>query len=110
LDEIWEMFLCEEPDTTRIAVYRVFVREGINKVPQKEKDKAKKFKEYEPDYLHIDVTYLPKLDGTKYYLFVAIDRATRMLYYKIYDAKTSENVEDFMNKCLNFFRLKLPMF
>jgi len=53
--------------------------------------------------LHIDVTYLPKIDGVKYYLFVAIDRATRTLYYKVYDAKTSENAEDFMIKCLDFF-------
>lgn len=103
LDEIWEMLLCEKLDATRSSVYRVFVHEGINKVPQKEKDKAKKFKEYEPGYLHIDVTYLPKLDGTKYYLFVAIDRATRTLYYEVYDAKTSENAEYFMNKCLDFF-------
>jgi transposase-like protein len=58
----------------RSAVYREFVRSEINKVPQKERDKAKKFKEYEPGYLHIDDTYLPKIGGIKYYLFVAIDR------------------------------------
>jgi transposase InsO family protein len=39
----------------------------------------------------------------KYYLFVAIDRATRTLYYKIYDAKTSANTEGFMKECLAFF-------
>jgi len=39
----------------------------------------------------------------KYYLFVAIDRATRTLYFKIYEAKTSANTEDFMNECLDFF-------
>jgi len=37
----------------RSAVYRTFKRENVNKVPQKEKDKAKKIKEYEPGYLHI---------------------------------------------------------
>jgi len=72
-------------------------------VPQKEKDKAKKFKEYEPGYLHVDVTYLPKIDGVKFYLFVAIDRATRTLFYRLYDAKTSANTEDFANSCLDFF-------
>ncbi len=25
------------------------------------------------------------------------------MYYEVYDAKTSENAEDFMNKCLDFF-------
>lgn len=103
LDEITEAINLDNPEKIRSAVYRVFVREGINKVPQKEKDKAKKFKEYEPGYLHMDVTYMPKLNGVKYYLFVAIDRATRTLFYKVYDAKTSANTEDFTNKCLEFF-------
>lgn len=103
LDEITETFFSENPETHRSAVYRIFVREKINKVPQKEKEKSKKFKEYDPGYLHIDVTYLPKIDGIKYYLFVAIDRATRTLYYQVYDAKTSVNAEDFMLKCLDFF-------
>lgn len=103
LDEITETIKPDEPEKIRSAVYRTFVRDGINKVPQKEKDKAKKFKEYEPGYLHIDVTYLPKINGVKYYLFVAIDRATRTIYYHVYDAKTSENAKDFMNKCLEYF-------
>jgi len=103
LDEVLDMVLLTNPSITRSVVYRTFVHEEINKVPEKEKDKAKKFKEYEPGYLHIDVTYLPKLDGIKYYLFVAIDRATRTLYYEVYDAKTSENAENFMVKCLDFF-------
>jgi len=103
LDDIVEMVFPTDPKSMRSAVYRAFVRSKINKVPQKEKDKAKKFKEYEPGYLHIDVTYLPKIGGVKYYLFVAIDRATRALYYKVYDAKTSENTEEFMNECIAFF-------
>jgi len=103
LDEITEAIKPEEPEKIRSAVYRTFVRERINKVPEKEKEEAKKFKEYDPGYLHIDVTYLPKINGIKYYLFVAIDRATRTLYYKIYDAKTSTNTESFMLECLDFF-------
>jgi transposase-like protein len=103
LDEITEAINPENPEKIRSAVYRTFVREGINTLPEKEKEKAKKFKEYDPGYLHIDVTYLPKINGIKYYLFVAIDRATRTLYYKIYDAKTSANAESFMNECIAFF-------
>ena len=103
LDEITEAINPEAPEKIRSAIYRTFVREGINKVPEKEKEKAKKFKEYDPGFLHIDVTYLPKINGVKYYLFVAIDRATRALYYKIYKAKTSANAENFMLECLDFF-------
>ena len=51
------------------------------------KKKLKKFKEYESDYLHIDATYLPKFEKQKYYLFVAIDMATRLLHYKVYENK-----------------------
>jgi transposase InsO family protein len=96
-----------EPEKIRSAVYRTFVREGVNKVPEAEKEKAKKFKEYDPGFLHIDVTYLPKINGIKYYLFVAIDRATRTLYYKIYDAKTCANTESFMLEYLAFFPFKI---
>lgn len=103
LDEITEAINPEAPEKIRSAIYRTFVRKGVNKVPEKEKEKAKKFKEYDPGFLHIDVTYLPKINGVKYYLFVAIDRATRALYFKIYNAKTSVNAENFMLECLNFF-------
>ncbi len=103
LDEVWEMMLAKNAGITRSSLYRTFKRANINKIPQEKREKAKKFKEYEPGYLHIDVTYLPKLEGVKHYLFVAIDRATRTLYYEVYDAKTSENAETFMNNCLLFF-------
>jgi len=103
LDEITEILNPATPQKIRSAVYRTFKREGVNNVPKKEKEKARKFKEYDPGYLHIDVTYLPKLDGIKYYLFVAIDRATRTIYYRIYDEKTSANTEHFMLECISFF-------
>lgn len=103
LDEITEVINPEAPQTIRSAIYRTFVREGVNKVPKKEKEKARKFKEYDPGFLHIDVTYLPKINGVKHYLFVAIDRATRTLYFKIYNAKTSANAKSFILECIAFF-------
>jgi len=68
-------------------LYRTFVREKINKIPEKEKVKVKKFKENKHGYLNIDVTYLPKFDGIKHYLFIATDRAARILYYQVYEFK-----------------------
>jgi transposase InsO family protein len=103
LDEITEMVFPTNPTSKRSAVYRTFVKHKINTVPEKEKEKTLKFKEYEPGFLHIDVTYLPMINGIKYYLFVAIDRATRSLYYKVYDAKTADNAEDFMKDCIAHF-------
>ena len=107
LDEIVEKVFPENPLSKRSAVYRLFVKEGVNKKPKKQREKAKKFKEYDPGYLHIDVTYLPKINGKKYYLFVAIDRATRLVYYKVYEAKTAENAQNFMLECLNFFPFEI---
>jgi transposase-like protein len=107
LDEITEAIDPINPEKIRSAVYRTFVREGINKVPEKEKEKAKKFKEYDPGFLHMDVTYLPKINGVKYYLFVAVDRATRTLFYKVYDAKSSEKTEVFTKECLAFFPFQI---
>jgi len=103
LDEVWENLLETNPAISRSSVYRCFVQENINKIPQEKKDIAKKFKEYEPGFIHIDVTYLPKFKGKSYYLFVAIDRCTRAMIYWIYENKTAENTEDFMDKCLAFF-------
>jgi transposase-like protein len=103
LDEVYETLLEQNATISRISVYRCLVKNGINKVPQEQKDKAKKFKAYQPGYLHIDVTYLPKFNGKSAYLFVAIDRATRTLYYEIYDDKTAKSTDDFFDRCLNFF-------
>lgn len=107
IDEVWETLLVENSQISRSSVYRAFVRENINVIPQEKKEKAKKFKEYEPGYLHIDVTYLPKFKGKPSYLFVAIDRCTRAMIYWIYEQKTAENTEDFMDKCVAFFPFKI---
>jgi transposase InsO family protein len=107
IDEVWENLLELNPKISRSSVYRCFVKEKINQVPQEKKDKAKKFKEYEPGFLHIDVTYLPKFNGKSNYLFVAIDRCTRAMIYWVYETKTSENTADFMDKCFAFFPFKI---
>lgn len=107
LDEIVEIVQQLNPLASRSAVYRTLLAAALNKVPKKEREKAKKFKAYEPGYLHIDVTYLPKMNGKRQYLFVAIDRATRTLFYWIYDAKTAENAVDFVYKCKAFFPFKI---
>ena len=103
LDEVWELLLELNSEISRSSIYRTFKNEQINTVPQEKREIAKKFKEYEPGYLHIDVTYLPKFNGKSYYLFVAIDRCTRTMIYWVYENKTAENTIDFMDKCLNFF-------
>ena len=103
LDDLTDTVVTMIPSANRSNVYRTLKAFEINQVPQEQKAKAKLFKEYEPGYLHIDVTYLPKFDGQKYYLFVAIDRATRLLYYKVYKNKSSANAVVFLKECKEYF-------
>jgi len=103
LDDLVDCVSQNIKQANKSNVYRTIRAFGINRVPQEQKEQAKKFKEYKPGFLHIDVTYLPKLDGVKYYLFVAIDRATRLLYYKIYENKTADNAELFLKECKEHF-------
>ena len=50
------------PNANRSNIYRTLKAFNINTVPLEQKEKAKRFKEYEPRFLHIDVTYVPKFD------------------------------------------------
>ncbi|MCF6184648.1 MAG: integrase core domain-containing protein [Bacteroidales bacterium] len=103
LDDLTDTVADVISKANRSNVYRTLKAFDISRVPVEEKAKAKQFKEYEPGYLHIDVTYLPKFDKQKYYLFVAIDRATRLLYYKVYENKTAANAVEFLKECKEFF-------
>jgi len=103
LDDVVDTVESIIPKANRSNVSRTLQMLGISQIPKEQREKAKKFKEYKPGYLHMDVTYMPKLDGTRYYLFVAIDRATRVMYYKIYKNKTSENAVAFIEECKEFF-------
>jgi transposase-like protein len=107
LDQIHDMMLLENKLISRSSIYRTLVAENINAVPELKKDKAKTFKAYQPGYLHIDVTYLPKFEGKSAYLFVAIDRATRAMYYQVYEQKTADNAAEFMDTCIGFFPFQI---
>ena len=103
LDDLVDSVLPSIPKANRSNVYRTLRDFDVNRVPEEKKEQAKKFKEYEPGYLHIDVTYLPKLDGIKYYLYVAIDRATRLMFFKVYTNKTAHNAVNFLDQCKTYF-------
>ncbi len=72
-DDVFEVLKEYKNTVSRSSVYRFLVSQNLNRMPAEKNEIAKKFKEYKPGFLHIDVTYLPKFDGTKFYLFVAID-------------------------------------
>ena len=107
LDELIDTLKTLLPSVKRTTVWRILKASALNRVPEAQKEKAKRFKEYQPGFLHMDVTYLPRLGGERYYLYVAIDRATRLMYYKVYTRRTAENANDFLEACLAFFPFKI---
>ena len=94
------------PEASRAAIGRLLKREGVSRladlVPAEEGEAAPKktFKDYAPGYLHVDLKALPKMpdeaDGT--YLCVAIDRASRWVYFEILPDKTAQGTQGFLER------------
>jgi transposase-like protein len=90
------------PDVSRSGLDRCLRRHGVGNLRDlKAKDPRPKhsgFKAYEPGYIHIDVKYLPKMadESSRRYLFVAIDRATRWVFVRVYNSKTAANARRFL--------------
>jgi transposase-like protein len=82
--------------------YRTLVRAQLN-VSDKPKPETKEFKQYEPGYIHIDLFYLPKLNGERRYVYVAIDRATRMVYLNVKPDKSAVSSLEFIKEVIAFF-------
>ena len=90
------------PNVSRSGLDRCLRRHRVSRLsdlkPKAAKPAHKPFKAYEPGYLHIDVKYLPQMadEDRRRYLFVAIDRATRWVFVRIYPAKTAANARRFL--------------
>ena len=89
------------PNASRSGLDRCLRRHGVSNLRDLKgkapKPTHKPFKAYEP-CLHIDVQYLPQMaDETRHrHLFVAIDRATRWVFIRIYGTKTAANARRFL--------------
>ena len=74
-----------QPDLSRSALSRCLRRMGVGNLrdlmpkPEGSDSPKKRFKDYEPGFIHMDIKYLPMMPDEKQrkYLFVAIDRASR---------------------------------
>ena len=94
------------PAASRSGLDRCLRRHGVSNLkslqPEIEGEVAPKktFKDYEPGFLHIDIKYLPQMpdETQRRYLFVAIDRATRWVYFRIYRDQTDTSSTDFLRR------------
>ena len=90
------------PEVSRSGLDRCLRRHGVGNLRDLEakspRPKPKAFKAYEPGTLHVDVEYLPRMadEPARRYLFVAIDRATRWVFVRVYRSKTAANARRFL--------------
>lgn len=96
------------PRLSRSALHRCFQRHGISRLPlpdQKQPPK-KKFKDYPIGYLHIDFAEVHTQQG-KSYLFVAVDRTSKVAFAQLYPKATKLVAADFLHRALAYFPYKI---
>jgi transposase InsO family protein len=108
LDDLFEVTRrLINPQASRSGVQRLLNREGLNDLRllrqaqdnNAEQSSGKKtFKDYAVGFVHIDIKYLPQMpdETSRSYLFVAIDRATRWVFAKVYPDQTEQSSVDFL--------------
>lgn len=89
------------PNLTRSSLHRCLQRHGISRLPQVEGDKPKKskFKSYPIGYFHIDLTEVRSAEG-KLYLFVAIDRTSKLAFVQLVPQATRRCAADFLRSLI----------
>lgn len=91
------------PAVSRSGLMRCLTRHGLNRRPVEDKDAPivrKTFKDYAPGFVHVDIKYLPQMadETARRYLFVAIDRATRWVFLRIYADQSETSSSDFLRR------------
>jgi len=91
------------PAVSRSGSARCMKRHGVNRRPVEDKGApivVRTFKDYALGFVHMDIKYLPQMaDQTaRRYLFVAIDRATRQVYLRIYADQSETSSTDFVRR------------
>ena len=94
------------PRLSRSALHRCFQRHGISRLPLSADGQSppkKKFKDYPIGYLHVDFAEIYTEEG-KRYLFVAIDRTSKVAFAELHPRATRLIAADFLQRVVE----KLP--
>lgn len=96
------------PQASRSGLDRLLRREGVSNLkaliaaqtPEGDTPPKKGFKDYAPGYFHMDIKYLPQMpdETSRSYLFVAIDRATRWVFLRIYPDQSEASSVNFLQR------------
>lgn len=87
LDDVYIALKDVIPHLTRSSLHRCLQRHGISRLPKADREKPKRFRAYEIGYFHIDIAEL-RYEGGKAYLFVAVDRTSKLVFARIYRKAT----------------------
>jgi transposase-like protein len=90
------------PKLSRSTLHRCFQRHGISRLPVQDENKPrrkKKFKAYPIGYLHVDFAEVQTEQG-KSYLFVAIDRTSKVTFAELHPRATKVIAADFLRRVL----------
>ena len=95
------------PKVSRSGLDRCLRRYGVNNLkslyPETEPTPSpKRFKDYNPGYIHVDIKYLPQMpdESKRRYLYVAIDRATRWVHLEVLPDKMAKTARKFLQSVI----------
>ncbi len=98
LDDCLYALQASLPHLTRSSLHRCLQRHGISRLPETNGTKAKKaFKKYPIGYFHIDIAEVRTEEG-KLYLFVAIDRTSKVTFAELHKKATRRIAADFLRR------------
>ena len=85
------------PHLTRSSLHRCLERHGISRLPELagDKPKTKRFADYAIGYFHVDIAEVRTEEG-KLYLFVAIDRTSKLAFARLEKEATRQSAADFL--------------
>ncbi len=107
LDDCLYALQATVPHLTRSSLHRLFQRHGISRLPQVDGDKPKKrFKVYPVGYFHIDIADVRTAEG-KLHMFVAIDRASKFAFAKLYEHATRRVAGNFLHHLIEAVPYKI---
>ncbi|MGD9812665.1 MAG: IS481 family transposase [Sphingobium sp.] len=106
LDDVYIALKDVIPHLTRSSLHRCLQRHGISQLPKADREKPKKFKAYEIGYFHIDIAEL-RYAGGKAYLYVAVDRTSKLVFARIYRKATKLAAAGFLKALIKTVPYKI---
>lgn len=96
------------PNLTRSSLHRCLQRHGISRLPDVDGDQTakKRFKAYPIGFFHIDIAEVQTEQG-RLYLFVAIDRTSKLAFTRLHAKATTRTAGDFLRALVSAVPYKI---